>query len=222
MPQGRELLDQLQEPDRSGGRRFRGDVRLGRQRVGLGAGLFQPLPEPVERRLIVQGRFIAAPPGKAAVGWEAAPSAARRQSRENAGHPLAFVQVEQLRFQPHGRIAQLFVGAVDFREAVARPVGRVLADELQVTAAARPPRSRPARGPELRKDRSPLSQRSGFRVQGGGVNLCRVRGTHHNGSCMVRFTHPTDCSCADAEAKGSQPLRCQGSGVTSAAAAGRL
>jgi hypothetical protein len=39
------------------------------------------------------------------------------------------------------------------------------------------------------------------------VNLCRVRETHHNRSCVVRFTHPTDCGRADAEAKDSQPLR---------------
>ncbi|MGD0382305.1 MAG: hypothetical protein ABSA77_02210 [Thermoguttaceae bacterium] len=39
------------------------------------------------------------------------------------------------------------------------------------------------------------------------VIFCRVRETHHNLYCMVRFTHPTDCGQGDAESKKSQPRR---------------
>ena len=52
---------------------------------------------------------------------------------------------------------------------------------------------------------SPFAPRKWCYFRGEVVNLCRVRETHHNRLCMVRFTHPTDCSRADAEAKDSRP-----------------
>ena len=59
----------------------------------------------------------------------------RRQSAMMPAIASPLFQIEQLRLQPHHRIAQLFISVVDFRETFARAVGRVLADQLQIAAA---------------------------------------------------------------------------------------